>query len=72
MSICGRYFVRAALRAAIAAGVGCGIYRSLEEGCRMAVQMDDRVYEPNREHYKVYMENFEVYRNVYWKNKELF
>lgn len=62
----------ACIGAAIAAGVGCGIYSSLEEGCRSVVRMNDKVYEPNREHLDVYMKNFEVYRKVYRNNKELF
>lgn len=62
----------ACIGAAIAAGVGCGIYSSLEEGCRTVVQMDDKVYEPDRSNYDAYMRNFEVYRKVYQNNKELF
>lgn len=62
----------ACIGAAIAAGVGCGIYGSLEEGCAAVVKMDDRVYEPSRENYEVYMKNFETYRKVYRSNKELF
>lgn len=62
----------ACMGAAIGAGVGCGIYQSLEEGCKIAVKMNDRVYEPGLEHYDVYMKNFEMYRKVYQNNKELF
>lgn len=62
----------ACIGAAIAAGVGCGIYRSLEEGCEAVVKMNDKVYEPCRENHEIYMENFETYRKVYWNNKELF
>lgn len=62
----------ACIGAAIAAGVGCGVYSSLEEGCRAVVQMNDKVYEPNKNNYEVYMRNFEVYRKVYQNNKELF
>lgn len=62
----------ACVGAAIAAGVGCGIYRSLGEGCRTVVRLNDRVYEPSREHYDTYMENFELYRKIYQNNKELF
>ncbi|MBR5508782.1 MAG: xylulokinase [Lachnospiraceae bacterium] len=58
--------------AAIAAGVGCGIYGSLEEGCAAVVRMDERVYEPQRDNYEVYMNNFELYRRIYQNNKELF
>lgn len=62
----------ACIGAAISAGVGCGIYSSLEEGCRAVVQMDDKVYEPDRSNYETYIRNFEVYRKVYQNNKELF
>lgn len=62
----------ACIGAAIAAGVGCGIYGSLEEGCQVVVKMDDKVYEPDRSNYEVYMENFELYRKIYRNNKELF
>ena len=60
------------MQADIAAGVGCGIYGSLEEGCQAVVKMDDKVYEPDRSNYEVYMENFELYRKIYRNNKELF
>lgn len=62
----------ACIGAAIAAGVGCGIYASLEEGCQTVVRMDDRVYEPDPANYEAYMRNFEIYRKVYRNNKELF
>ena len=42
-----------ALGAAMSAGVGCGIYDSLESAAKELVVWD-KIYEPNRENYKLY------------------
>lgn len=58
--------------AALAAGVGCGIYQSLEEARDITVKWSDVVYEPNKNNKAVYDERFSVYQLIYKQNKELF
>ena len=58
--------------AAIAAGVGCGIYATLEEGCLAAVRFCDVVYEPLAKNREVYENAFHTYLALYRNNKELF
>ncbi len=58
--------------AAIAAGVGCGVYASLEEGCRAAVRFGDRMYEPQVKNKEVYDKAFGIYLELYQNNKTLF
>lgn len=58
--------------AAVCAGVGCGVYGSLEEGCGTVVRLEDKVYEPSAAPRAAYMENFELYRKIYQNNKVLF
>lgn len=54
----------AALGAAIIAGCGAGIYKSIEEGARQTVRWD-RVFEPDPNAHKVYEELYQVWRKVY-------
>lgn len=58
--------------AAIAAGVGCGVYASLQEGCLAAVRPGGRIYEPQAENREVYEKAFQTYLELYRRNKPLF
>lgn len=58
--------------AAIAAGVGCGVYASLQEGCLKTVHYSDRIYEPRTENREVYEKAFHTYLELYQNNKALF
>lgn len=58
--------------AAIAAGVGCGLYASLEEGCARAVHFSEQIYEPDVTKSGVYDERFQTYLALYENNKKLF
>lgn len=58
--------------AAIAAGVGCGVYRDIEEACERTVRISDKVYEPDPRCREVYEERFGLYTSLYRNNRELF
>lgn len=45
---------QAALGACIVAGVGAGIYASVEEGCNAIIRYSDRVVEPDPRRHEVY------------------
>jgi xylulokinase len=63
---------QACLGAAITAGVGAGVYKSFEEGCKTAVVFKDEVVEPLKENVKVYNNNYEIYKQLYIRNKDMF
>lgn len=58
--------------AAITAAVGVGYFASFEEACEKVVQFEEKVFEPIPENQKRYTEYYEVYRELYEHNKELF
>lgn len=60
------------LGAAMTAAVGVGYFASFEEACERIVRFGDEVIEPIPENSKRYEEYYEVYRNLYDHNKELF
>ena len=63
---------QACIGAAIAAGVGTGIYESLEQACAKLIRFNGRVWAPDPRHVEIYKERFEVYRTLYKHNKDLF
>ena len=56
---------QASVGAAIAAGVGIGVYQNIEEGCREVVQYHDKIYEPNPQNAGIYREYYELYKETY-------
>ncbi len=60
-----------ALGAAILAGVGAGLYPSVEEACRKMIQVNP-VQQPIQENLPQYARTYEVYRKLYAANKALF
>lgn len=56
---------QASLGAAIAAGVGAGIYRDVEEGCKKVVRYKDFVIEPDPENHKIYEEYYGLFKEMY-------
>lgn len=60
------------LGAAMTAAVGTGHFSSFEEACGKAVRFRDEVVEPITENSRRYEEYYQVYRNLYGCNKELF
>jgi xylulokinase len=63
---------QACLGAAVAAGVGCGVYSDFHEACERLVSFDDRVYYPIPENVKIYDEYYEIFRGLYARNRESF
>lgn len=61
----------ASLGVAILAGVACGMFKSIEEGCKMMIQLK-RKYEPNPENLKIYDKLYEVYLALYNNLKDVF
>lgn len=62
---------QASLGAAIAAGVGTGIYRNVEEGCERVVRYKDFIIEPDLEHHKIYEEYYELFKELYHESKSV-
>lgn len=60
-----------ALGVAILAGVGAGIYRSVEEGCDALIHTD-RIQQPSEENAKQYDTYYQLYRELYQDLKERF
>jgi xylulokinase len=62
----------ACIGAAIVAGVGVGIYKSIEEACSAIVEYSSKVTYPDKENVRIYNELFEKYKLLYHNNKYLF
>lgn len=60
-----------ALGVAILAGVGSGVYNSVEEGCENLIKTN-RKKEPIPENTKKYMEVYKIYKSIYPKLKDIF
>ena len=60
-----------ALGVAILAGVGAGLYPSVEEACRKMIQVNP-AQQPIQENLPQYARTYEVYRKLYAANKALF
>ncbi len=58
--------------AAIIAGVGVGVYESLEAACAAIIKYSPKITLPNHENVKIYNEVFEKYKLLYLNNKNLF
>lgn len=62
---------QAGLGAAIAAGVGVGIYKNLAEGCTAAVKFQEDITMPNYKNHLVYREYYECFKDAYQANKDV-
>ncbi|GKX67178.1 xylulokinase [Inconstantimicrobium mannanitabidum] len=60
-----------ALGVAILAGVGAGIYESVEDACNKIVKGGDNVVNPNPELKEVYEKTYEVYNSAYPRIKDI-
>jgi len=58
--------------ALIVAGVGIGLYRSIEEACRIHVKVNDLVVEPIRKNVQIYEHYYGIYKQIYRNNFTLF
>ena len=63
---------QACMGAAITAAVGTGGYASFEEACGRIVRLSSDVVVPDPENQKVYEERYQIYKELYPRNKELF
>jgi xylulokinase len=62
----------ACVGAAIVAGVGCGIYSSIEEGCKIVVKLVEEPVVPIPKNQEVYNEYYQLYKELYNMNVPLF
>lgn len=62
---------QACLGACILAGVGTGIFSSIEQACERFVSFRDKVYEPNEKNIETYRELYRKYGRLYEKNVDL-
>jgi xylulokinase len=60
----------ASLGAAILAGVGCGIFKSIQEGCDRVVKTD-KIFIPDPANNEIYLKVYRQYRQLYQQNKLL-
>lgn len=59
--------------AAIVAGVGCGMYQSIEQGCEQMVSMKKRIVRPDLPRHQIYSEFYHnAYKQIYERNKDIF
>lgn len=62
----------ACVGAAIIAGVGVGIYPSIEEACKNLISFRPEIVEPIQENVKVYSHYYELFKELYKRNQDLF
>lgn len=53
------------------AGVGMGMFSTVEEACRAHVRFQTKRYTPNHCNFDKYREHFEVYQQLYRNNQNL-
>lgn len=63
---------QACIGAAMMAGVGAGVYKSIEEACEIVVKQAERPITPIVKNRSVYEEQYSIFRELYQCNKELF
>ncbi len=56
---------QASLGAAIVAGVGCGVFGSVEEGCRAAVQYEERIIVPKPSNHEIYLNYYQLFKEAF-------
>lgn len=62
----------ASVGAAITAGVGVGLYSSIEEACKQLVSFHSEVIEPIKQNQTVYLDRYQVFKELYKRNEDLF
>ena len=63
---------QAGLGSAILAGVGSGIFKSVEEACEIIVRDDTEAIFPIEKNFRVYSEHQQIFRRLYEQTKDLF
>jgi xylulokinase len=56
---------QASLGAAIVAGVGVGIFRDIEDGCRRTVRYKNIEFIPDTSRHQIYMEYYQLFKEIY-------
>lgn len=62
----------ASVGAAITAGVGVGLYSSVEEACSQLISFHSEVFEPIKQNQRVYLERYALFKELYKRNEDLF
>ncbi|MDO5111530.1 MAG: xylulokinase [Clostridia bacterium] len=63
---------QACLGAAIVAGVGCGVYEDVAQGCAAAVRYQDKVILPDMKNHAIYMEYYRLFKDSYQAGRDIF
>lgn len=63
---------QACMGAAIMAGVGTGIYPSIDEACRQLISYDSEPVLPDKEKMKTYNYYYSIFKELYFNNKNSF
>jgi len=63
---------QAAMGATILAGVGAGIYKDAEDGCKKVVKLKEEKITPIPENVDIYNKQFEIYKSLYQDLKKDF
>ncbi len=58
--------------AAMAAGIGYGVYSDINEACDVVVRMNKEYVQPIKENVEYYNQSYNIYRQLYLSNKHLF
>ena len=61
---------QACLGAAIAAGTGAGVYKSIDEGVGQLVHYQDDLIVPNMDNHKIYQEYYRLFKDFYKESKK--
>jgi len=63
---------QAAMGVAILAGIGVGIYKDAEEGCKKVVKLKEERIKPIPENVDIYNQQFKIYQSLYQDLKKDF
>jgi len=64
--------IDALLDAILLTGLGVGIYKDVEDGCRKVVKLKKEKIKPIPENVDIYHKQFEIYKSLYQDLKEDF
>lgn len=63
---------QACLGAAIMAGVGVGVYKTIHEACSTIIKISNDVTLPKKQNVEIYDRQYEVFKEIYLRNSDLF
>jgi xylulokinase len=61
---------QASIGAAVAAGLGCRLFASIDEACSGLIHYKDKIYVPNPAAHRIYQEYYQIFKEAYtgsWK-----